>query len=54
MDTLRVIAVLFRAMEDGKITGKEVKEMLNILIPDDFEFSFDELETLIKSIVRKI
>ena len=54
LNTLRAIAFLFQAMEDGKITGKEVKEMLNILIPDSFEFSFEEIEAFVKALVRKI
>ena len=38
-----LLEVLSKDVKDGKITGKEFKEFLNMLIPDDFEINLEDI-----------
>jgi hypothetical protein len=51
MDTkevLTLVALLVQAFEDGKLTGRELKQVLTAVIPDDLEVSFETLMSLLK------
>jgi len=47
-EVITLLSLLVQAFEDGKISGAEVKQILNVLIPDDFEFSFSDVMNLLK------
>jgi len=47
-EVFALVSLLVQAFEDGKITGAEVKQILNVLIPDDLEFSFSDVMNLLK------
>ena len=48
------IALLKRDFQDGKITGKEFKELLNRLIDDDAQIDLDNILGFIRYLREKI
>jgi hypothetical protein len=54
MNLVPVLVVLVKSFEDGKITGKELKEVLNLLIPDNLEFSLNEILGFLKVLLKKL
>jgi len=53
-EVITLLSLLVQAFEDGKISGAEVKQILNVLIPDDFEFSFSDVMALLKHLGGKL
>ncbi len=53
MNIVPSVILFIKAVEDGKITGKELKQFLNSVIPDNLEFSLSEVLPFIKTILQK-
>jgi len=51
-DIIPAIILLLQAIEDGKITGKELKQVFNALIDDNLEFSIQDVAGLLKSLLH--
>jgi hypothetical protein len=54
MNWFFVLNVLVRAFEDGKITGKELKDVLNVFIDDNAEFSLEEVVGFLRSLLKEV
>jgi len=52
-EIIPAVILLLRAVEDGKITGKELKNVLNTLIDDNLEFDIKDVAGLLKSLLHK-
>jgi hypothetical protein len=48
---LRVVSFFLGALEDGKITGKELKEFLGLLIDDQMELDIADLKEFLKPLL---
>ena len=53
MNVVPSVILFIKAVEDGKITGRELKQILITFIPDDWEFSLKEVIDLLKSVFKK-
>jgi len=49
-EVFMLVSLLIQAFEDGKITGKELKQILEVLIPDDLELSIDNVMSILKNL----
>lgn len=53
-EVIPAVILLLQAFEDGKITGKELKEVLNTLIDDNLEFDIKDVAGMLKSLLHKL
>ena len=52
-EVIHATILLLQAIEDGKITGKELKQVFNALIDDNVEFSVQDVAIFLKSLLHK-
>ena len=52
-EIIPAVILLLQSIEDGKITGKELKEVLNTLIDDNLEFDIKDVAGLLRSLLHK-
>jgi len=52
-EVISAVILLLKAFNDGKITGKELKEILNVFIDDNLEFEIKEISKLLSSLFSK-